>query len=86
MTPFIRPFRWSRLVFTYAVPLLPLFVLWDGLMSMLRIYSPDELRALVREVSAERYDWEIGSFSPGVPGAPRMVYLIGTPRERDAAS
>ncbi len=80
MTPFIRPFRVSRLLFTYAMPLVPLFVLWDGLMSILRIYSPDELRSLVREIGAEGYEWDIGTHSPGVPGAPRMVYLIGVPR------
>ncbi len=79
MTPFIRPFRASRFLFTYLVPLLPLFVLWDGLMSILRIYSPDELRALVRDIPGDGYSWEIGTLSQGIPGAPRMTYLIGVP-------
>lgn len=30
ITPTIRPFRWSRLFWTYLVPVVPLFVLWDG--------------------------------------------------------
>ncbi len=29
-TPFIKPFRISRLLLTYAVPAIPLFTLWDG--------------------------------------------------------
>jgi SAM-dependent methyltransferase len=79
VTPFIRPFRWSRLLFTYVIPLLPLFVLWDGLMSILRIYSPEELEELVRGIPCNDYEWDIGAVSPGVPGAPRVVYLIGAP-------
>ena len=29
-TPFIRPFRWRRLLWTYLVPLVPLTCWWDG--------------------------------------------------------
>lgn len=32
-TPFIRPFRWERLLFTYPVPLVPLTCVWDGFVS-----------------------------------------------------
>ena len=32
-TPFVRPFRWSRLLFTYVIPLIPLLVLFDGTVS-----------------------------------------------------
>lgn len=32
-TPFIRLFGIGRLVFTYLIPVVPLFVLWDGLVS-----------------------------------------------------
>ena len=30
-TPFIRPFQWRRLLWTYALPLVPLTCWWDGL-------------------------------------------------------
>src|SRR5712691_9799129 len=46
--PFIRPFRWSRLVWTYLPPVLPLVGLFDGVVSCLRTYSPAELRELLR--------------------------------------
>ena len=36
LTPFVRPFRFSRLLFTYLVPLVPLIVWWDGVVSHLR--------------------------------------------------
>jgi hypothetical protein len=33
VTPFIRPFRWSRLLWTYLIPVMPLVTLFDGLVS-----------------------------------------------------
>lgn len=34
VAPFIKPFRWSRLLFTYIIPLNIITVLWDGWMSV----------------------------------------------------
>jgi hypothetical protein len=45
-TPFIRPFCWRRLLWTYVVPLVPLTCLWDGIVSQLRAYSVSELKSL----------------------------------------
>ena len=75
-TPFIRPFKLGRLVFTYLVPIVPLFVLWDGIVSSLRTYSVREMKDLVSKLSgAEMYHWEIDrmKFGPGV-----VLYLLGT--------
>jgi hypothetical protein len=79
-TPFIRPFHWSRLLWTYAVPVVPLACLWDGMVSVMRIYAPDELQALVDEVpGSDDYVWDIGRLR--VAHAPaRITYLIGRPR------
>ena len=75
-TPFIRPFRWGRLVFTYVIPILPLLCLWDGLVSCLRTYSARELRELVRDLESEGYAWDVGELR--FPGTPVTVaYLIG---------
>jgi hypothetical protein len=75
LMPTIRPMRLSWLVFTYLVPLVPLLVLWDGMVSCLRVYSPDELSSLVADL--DEYDWEIGRFSLGGPA--KATYLIGKP-------
>jgi hypothetical protein len=83
LTPAIRPFRWSRLFWTYLVPVVPLAVMFDGVVSCLRIYTPVELLAMAREASGEAYDWQAGvEYSAGstVP----IPYLIGTPREPPA--
>lgn len=70
----IRPFRWSRLLWTYGVPIVP-FVLWfDGLMSCLRSYSHEELGELVQSLPEENYRWEFGTQCGGfLP----VTYLIG---------
>ena len=76
--PFARPFRWSYLLFTYLIPILPLIVLWDGVVSMLRIYSPEQMRELTADLRADDYAWEIGRIKVrGIPGG--LPYLIGRP-------
>lgn len=43
VTPFIRPFRWSRLFWTYVLPVVPQVLLLDSVVSVLRVYSVQEL-------------------------------------------
>jgi hypothetical protein len=80
VTPFIRPLRLGRLLWTYVLPIMPLAVLWDGIVSCLRVYSPDELRTLVESVPGhDGFDWSIGQLP--VPGTPaKATYLLGSPR------
>ena len=80
MTPRIRPFRWSRLLLTYVLPAIPLLGLFDGIVSMLRIYNPRELREMVAGIpGADSFDWDIGT--QPVKGSPiGLTYLIGVPR------
>jgi hypothetical protein len=79
VTPFIKPFRWSRLFYTYVLPIVPLCTLWDGIVSCLRVYDPDELRGLISGLPESDYDWECGHLR--VPKMPtQLTYLIGTPR------
>ncbi|HWO25321.1 MAG TPA: hypothetical protein VNO30_41560 [Kofleriaceae bacterium] len=81
LTPRIRPRSWARLLFTYVVPIVPLLVLWDGVVSCLRSYRPAELRALTAGLD-DGYTWEVGEYRRrGVP----VTYLIGAPREPAAA-
>lgn len=75
-TPFIRPFKLGRIVFTYLIPLLPLFVLWDGLVSVLRTYSVKEMKGLVETLEGtETYIWEIEKIKSG---GGVILYLLGT--------
>lgn len=82
--PFWRPFRWQWVLWTWVVPVMPLFVLWDGMVSWLRIYDEDELRGLVAGIDAPDYTWEIGRIRLGSAPA-HATYLIGLPVRREAA-
>jgi hypothetical protein len=81
LTPFIRPFRWSRLLFTYVIPIAPVVVFWDATVSLLRCYSVDEMRELVATLEGPPYRWEAGSYRHR--GAP-VTYLVGYPAAADA--
>lgn len=77
-TPFIGPFRIGRLVFTYLIPIVPLFVLFDGVVSILRTYTVPEMQAMAAAVpDSASYTWEIGRQASG-PGG--VLYLIGYPK------
>ena len=78
-TPLIRPFRWSRLFCTYVVPIIPLVLLFDGVVSCLRTYRPQELREIIKKLSGIEYQWEVGEHSKTSGQAP-ITYLIGCPR------
>jgi hypothetical protein len=80
-TPFIRPFLWSRMFYTYVLPIIPLVLLFDGLVSCLRTYRTPELRELIHGLAVTEYYWEIGAQS-GTFGLLPVTYLIGYPRER----
>jgi hypothetical protein len=77
--PFIRPFNFGRLFFTYIIPLVPLFVVWDGIVSSLRTYSVKEMNQLVNGIeNKNQFDWEIGRIKNG-PSV--ILYLLGTIRD-----
>jgi hypothetical protein len=79
LAPQIRPFRWSRLFFTYLVPVIP-FTLWlDGLLSCLRSYSQQDCEELVSGMRAEDYRWEVGMEHGRMVG---IAYLVGYPVRR----
>jgi hypothetical protein len=78
-TPMIRPFRWSRLFYTYVIPIIPLVLLFDGVVSCLRTYRPNELHELTKSLSGNAYQWEVGEHSK-VSGRGLITYLIGCPK------
>jgi hypothetical protein len=88
VAPFARPFRWTRLLWTYLLPVVPLVLLLDGILSCLRVYSPAELSELTRHVrpraqegaeSGQGFEWNIGVEKSGPFWAP-VTYLTGYPK------
>jgi hypothetical protein len=79
VTPFIRPITASRLLLTYALPVVPLCTWWDGMVSCLRSYSSRDLELMVESLPDNDYTWDIGRLP--VPYSPTtLTYLIGTPK------
>lgn len=69
ITPRARP-SVLALVFTYLVPILPLVIWWDGLVSCLRTSTPAELLALTHGLDG--YRWETDRIGT-------VTYLVGAP-------
>ncbi len=77
-TPFIRPFKIGRIIFTYLIPLVSLFGWWDGLVSVLRTYSEKEIYGLIAKLeNGDSFDWEV-SFVKN--GPIKIYYVLGTPK------
>ncbi len=85
VTPFIKPFKLSRLLWTYLIPLVPLATCWDGVISMLRGYSPDALNELTAPLARPDYAWEAGQASTGTPIF-TFTYLVGYPKKDNRKS
>jgi len=78
LTPMVRPVSWVQILLTYVVPILPLLIFWDGLVSQLRTYSVAELKEFTRDLESPAYLWEAGLIE--IPRMPAGVpYLVGRP-------
>jgi hypothetical protein len=83
-TPFIRPFSWLRLLFTYLIPIVPLCSLWDGVVSQLRAYRDVDLRKMTEGLGGGEYEWRAGwAPVPSIRG--KVTWLIGLPKKMLAA-
>lgn len=83
--PFLRPFRWGWIPLTYVVPVIPLFILWDGLVSCLRCYTQAELLAMSADLGGDDYAWEAGPIE--LEGAPfDGTWLLGHPVDGRAST
>jgi len=82
-TFFLRPFTLGRLFWTYIIPVVPLLFAWDGLVSNLRSYTPEEMLAMAKEVDKEKkYSWEVGKVRSKFHIL--ITYLIGIPKNKQS--
>lgn len=77
-SPFIRPFRISRLFWIYVIPAAPIGAFIDGIISCFRTYSVDEMKALVENLPPNDYRWSIGVERSKFLSIP-ITYMIGLP-------
>ncbi len=80
VVPFLRPLRPAWLLFTYVIPLIPFFIMWDGLVSCMRVYTEEELLAMTREADpGGSFNWKITEI-PMLPSPIPGLALVGIPR------
>ncbi|OZV70130.1 hypothetical protein [Winogradskyella aurantia] len=77
--PFVKPFRFERLFFTYLIPILPLVTFLDGFIALFKLYAPDDLDELTATIDVENYMWRSGKMDNGRGG--KIIYLIGHPQK-----
>ncbi len=77
LLPRVTPRRWLPLLLSYLPPLVPLAIGWDGTVSTLRSYRAEELRAMVKTIAADGYEWEVLERPSGTPLP--MTCIVGRP-------
>ena len=76
LTPRMRTRGWLKLLLTYALPLIPLIVTLDGVVSCLRTYTLAELKSLAGD---SNYTW-MGGTCKGRQWPLPITYFIGHPK------
>ncbi len=77
-TPFFRPFRFSRIIFTYLIPLIPLCTIWDGVVSIIRLYKPADLLIIADPINDHSFTWKAGNLKNKF--GMKVTYLLGYPK------
>lgn len=86
MTAFLlRPVRFRNVLWGLLIPVVPATVVFDGMVSNFRTYTPEELDELTREVDDSTFEWEIGTAHIS-----RLkidaTYLLGWRKEKNGSS
>lgn len=83
LTPTMRPRRPEWWIFTYLLPVIPFTVAWDGWVSHLRAYTPNELLQMTCKFS-DSYCWETRGLKIR-KGQFIVTCLLGVPRQSASA-
>ena len=81
LLPRVRPVRASWWIFTWLIPVIPLVIGWDGLISHLRAYKRSEIEEMTRGLGGEEWTWEQGRVA-APRGGVTINYMIGRPAAR----
>jgi len=79
-TAFIKPLTLKRIFWVNIIPIIPLLLTYDAVISSLTTYSVKELKELVKGIDSEGYVWEIGQVPSNLRSV-RVTYLIGFPKD-----
>jgi len=79
LTPFSKPITLKQLVFTYLIPIIPIFYAWDGQASLPRMYTFKDIDGLLKDIKNDEYVWEMAQ-GKKVNGKPLGYYVLGLPK------
>ncbi|MGB0915101.1 MAG: hypothetical protein ACPGVI_03470 [Crocinitomicaceae bacterium] len=79
MTPFVRPMNWKQLVFTYLIPIIPIFYAWDGQASMPRLYAMKDIDEMLEGMGSDSYSWK-QDYAYTTTGKKMGTYILGMPK------
>lgn len=80
-TPFIKPLSFKRLLFTYAIPLITFFTVWDGIISILRLHTIEDLHKIIDKEKFSSYNWSLGTVINNF--GMKIVYIVGISKNLD---
>jgi hypothetical protein len=61
-----------------VVPLIPLCTIWDGVISIVRLYKPAELLMIANSVNDHSFKWKAGNLKNKF--GMKVTYLLGYPK------
>ena len=79
MSPFVRPMNWKQIVFTYLIPIIPIFYEWDGQASMPRLYAMKDIDEMLEGMGSEMYTWN-QDYAYTKSGKKMGAYILGMPK------
>lgn len=79
-TPFVGRMTFARFLWSYPVPISAMVLSWDGVVSCLRAYEPEEMLELANDAVPTGYSWSVGRRPvPNSHARLAITYLIGEP-------
>lgn len=79
LTPLMWPWKLSRILGTYLLPLIPLIAGIDVIISVFRTRKISELKKMTESLQASNYTWEYGTKRTAF--MINLVYVIGYPQK-----
>lgn len=81
----VRPFDWRVALFSTVIPIIPLLLVFDGVVSALRSYTVQEVEAMIASLPSNDFDWQVKEVrGRGMLAGFRCLVVMGRRRARNA--
>ncbi len=73
----LRPIRLQNLLWGLFIPVIPLAMWWDSLVSNIRTHTVEEIEAMTRSIGRDDFCWEVGKVVAPNSGGLKVTYVLG---------